>query len=208
MFMSRTVVPRKSLRLVCWLVALVACLPQLTADDVLQLARLVYPEPIAVPRQPVADAPEPPQPTLLVSHVSAHLNLRATLLSANDPLHLDEATTRRVTTSRHAPGQIERWTAFDREFGIQDRSRSGLKSAVQSVKYGIDQTVFAAMQLKDTVENATNYQYAFDDSTLRSRQETRKRRVPTGAHLESDVNVALLQRGVYLGVRFVVPWAD
>jgi hypothetical protein len=180
----------------------------LTAHDSLLLAKLVCPEPAAVARAPVPDAPNPLRPTLLVAYVSSRLIETPSRRLEPAAIQLSDTTARDVTISRRGLTQIERWTAFDREFGVQHRSASAFKSALQSLKYGIDRTVFAVRQLEYTIEDAVNVEYAFGESAFISRQDTRQHHAADGPRLKSDFSFSSFKGEAYLGVRLVVPWVD
>jgi hypothetical protein len=154
------------------------------------------------------------QPQLLVDYVPPSL-LQTNSDSAASPLPKPlsaDSTNRTIASAPTRHTSVERWEKFEAEFGIKEKDPSVVKSSIESAKYKLDETVFAA---KEFVESFRYDAYLKDLMTGSSSTAPSRRYYSDpildcleNAQIESGVDWDAHAGRAFVGVRFVLPFGD
>lgn len=117
---------------------------------------------------------------------------------------------------RARPTVGQRWSDFEREFGITDPSESRVLGAIQAAKYQLDRTVFALDLFVEQTRDALRFEYDFARGILiHGRTESEDFSQPPDpawwgpsfgeARLRTDVDLDVGSGRAWLGMRLVVP---
>jgi hypothetical protein len=126
-----------------------------------------------------------------------------------------EAMTHALKEPRHELTREERWERFETEFGIRKKDPSLVKGSIESAKYRLDKTVFAADEFVQGVEKTLSFDYEL--RTLgRGTTSNASSRVPSSppiplwdavwnARLQSDIDLNMTSERAFVGIRLVLP---
>ena len=126
-----------------------------------------------------------------------------------------EAMTHVLKEPRHELTREERWERFEAEFGIRKKEPSLVKGSIESAKYRLDKTVFAADEFVQGVEKTLSFDYEL--RTLgRGIASNKSSRVPSSppiplwgavenARLKSDIDLEMPGGRAFVGIRLVLP---
>lgn len=117
---------------------------------------------------------------------------------------------------RTRPTTGQRWSEFEREFGIHEPSESLVLGAIQSAKYQLDKTVFALDLFVEQTREALQFEYDFARGVLIRGAAESEGTAPAArsgwwgpafgeARLRSDVDLELGSGRAWVGMRLVVP---
>lgn len=117
---------------------------------------------------------------------------------------------------RVRPTAGQRWSDFERKYGITDPSDSFVLGAIQTAKYQLDKTVFALDLFVEQTRDALRFEYDFARGILiRGRQEPEDNMQPSTstwwgpsfgeARLRTDVDLDVASGRAWVGLRLVVP---
>ena len=97
-------------------------------------------------------------PSLLSTNAEAYV-VKLAIVPA-DSTH----DTAAVASSRSTPQR--RWQEFEAEFGIQEKDHSFLRGSLQTAKYKLDETVFAAQEFIENLHYETTLKDLMGDSSI------------------------------------------
>lgn len=110
----------------------------------------------------------------------------------------------------------ERWEKFEAEFGVEKKSSSLMKGALEEAKYRLDSATFAMHDLVKNVEERFRFEYQLRDLSS-SAPRTRGLRpmysnpfedMIDNARLRSDVDLNVFSQRAFVGLRLVMPFGD
>ena len=144
-------------------------------------------------------------PALVGTDASPDAASQAKLFPPN-PTNLKVLTLPSVST------EADRWTKFEADFGIKTKDPSFVKSSIESAKYKLDETVFAAKEFADTL----HYDAYLTDLLTGTSSNSPPRRYYSDPILDSLENTRIRtgldwdrQSGrAFVGLRLVVPFGD
>ncbi len=112
----------------------------------------------------------------------------------------------------------DRWEQFETEFGIRKKNPSLVKGSLESAKYRLDETVFAANEFVRNVQDKLSFDYELRSlgwaaNSNESSRATSSSSMPLwdaveNAHFKSDIDLNAPGGRAFVGVRLVLPIGD
>ncbi len=161
---------------------------------------------------PLAQAHGQP-PDLMVDYLAPSLfdtNVAPPALASR--LFPSESACRTVAAVPVKTGSARRWEKFEADFGVKQQDPSLVKSSIESAKYKLDETVFAA---KEFVQNF-RYDTYLADLTTGSATTSAPRRYYSDPVMDSWEHCQIRSGAewdkktghAFVGVRLVLPFGD
>ncbi len=108
--------------------------------------------------------------------------------------------------------EVRRWTEFESEFGIQEKSPSAMKGTLQEAKYNLDQTVFDLDNFVNDLADTLELEYRPEGRPSSARALSRTYFSPVydiwaNSRLKSEVDLDV-STGAFVGVTFQFPFGN
>jgi len=150
---------------------------------------------------------------LLVDYVSPSLLQTNANSSTSVPQKLFPSNSTNQTIA-NPPARLskgDRWEKFEAEFGIKEKDSSFVKGTIESAKYKLDETVFAAKEFVDTLRYdgyLKDFVGGSDSNAPRRYYSDPVRDAWENAEIRSGVDWDAQSRRAFVGIRLVLPLGD